>query len=248
MAKNMGNGDWSGTGECVPLAGKGRITDIFAGSEDASVLVLGGEGDGCALFLEDVYSAAKGGAEQARLFRVDTIVATNGNDIIDLTSQIFGFSGGVTVKGGDGDDVIWANSGENMLYGGDGDDCIVGGSGNDTIIGGSGNDTLHGGGGQDAFCFCPGWGTDSVTQLDGGTVELWFDGIQRSDLTLSADGEGHALFSMDANEITLDTVQFSAIQEAWLAGAEALSDTLFVKFKDGSPAGAVPACLASAPN
>ena len=33
---------------------------------------------------------------------------------------------------------------------------------------------LHGGGGDDIFAFCDNWGIDTVEQLAGGKVTLWF--------------------------------------------------------------------------
>ena len=63
----------------------------------------------------------------------------------------------VTVKGGDGDDVIVGGAGPNnldggagndRLVGGDADDNLMGGDGDDVLIGGKGNDTLDGGAGE----------------------------------------------------------------------------------------------------
>ena len=64
---------------------------------------------------------------------------------------------------------------DHTLFGDAGNDRIVGGSGNDVITGGTGNDTLHGGGGNDIFCFGGDWGVDTIEQLTGGSVTLWFD-------------------------------------------------------------------------
>jgi Ca2+-binding RTX toxin-like protein len=81
----------------------------------------------------------------------------------------------MTVKGGLGNDIIWANKGNNTLFGDAGDDRLVGAGGNDVIVGGSGDDSLHGGGGDDVFVFGGNWGNDSVEQLANGKVTLWFD-------------------------------------------------------------------------
>ena len=64
--------------------------------------------------------------------------------------------------------------GDNWLFGDAGNDRIVGASGNDVIAGGIGNDRMHGGGGNDIFTFCDNWGADTVEQLEGGSVTLWF--------------------------------------------------------------------------
>ena len=176
-ARHVGIGEWSGTNEVVPLNGKNAVTDIFNGSDDANVLLLTDNANGDALFIDDIYSAFPEGLDaQARLAKIDEIRAGEGDDIVDLTSQRFDYiGGGMTVRGGLGDDVIWANNGDNTLFGDAGDDRIVGAGGNDVIVGGSGDDSLHGGGGEDIFAFGGNWGNDSVEQLADGNVTLWFE-------------------------------------------------------------------------
>ena len=170
-------GGWSGTSEWVSLGGKNKLEDVFVGSSDASILVLTDDANGDALFVDDVYSAFPDEIEaQARIAAIDEIRAGAGDDVIDLTSQRFEYVGdGVTVYGGLGNDVIWANSGENHLFGDAGNDRIVGGSDDDIIVGGAGNDRMHGGGGSDTFCFGSDWGIDTVEQLADGAVTLWFE-------------------------------------------------------------------------
>ena len=109
-----------------------------------------------------------------------------------MTSQRFEYVGdGITIRGGDGDDVIWANKGSNFLFGDAGDDRIVGASGNDVIAGGIGKDRMHGGGGNDIFTFCDNWGEDTVEQSKGGSVTLWF---ASSDLAESIQSDWDAEF------------------------------------------------------
>lgn len=111
-----------------------------------------------------------------------------------------------TIYGGDGNDVIWANLGENHLFGDAGNDRIVGASGNDVIVGGIGNDTMHGGGGDDIFTFGGDWGNDTVEQLDGGSVTLWFEeGSEdnwNADTRIYTDGENSVTVSGTA-DVTL---------------------------------------------
>ena len=194
-AWHAGVGEWSGTGQSVELEGKNRLDDVFLGSDDTSLLLLTDDTHGDAVFLDDIYSAFPDGMEaQARIAKIDEIRAGAGNDIVDLTSQRFDYIGnGLTVRGGLGNDVIWANKGDNMLFGDAGDDSIVGASGNDVIGGGAGDDILHGGGGEDIFCFCADWGKDTVEQLATGKVTLWFkdgDDSKWNDDTLTyTDGD-----------------------------------------------------------
>ena len=170
---------WEGTSEHALLKGKNKIADIYqGGAEDANVLLLTDDANGDALFVDDIYSDLPGTIEeqQARVARINEIRAGAGDDIIDLTSQRFDYvGGGMTVQGGLGNDVIWANKGNNTLFGDAGNDRIVGAGGNDVIVGGSGDDSMHGGGGEDIFAFGGEWGNDSVEQLADGKVTLWFD-------------------------------------------------------------------------
>ena len=168
---------WGGTNETVSANGKGRIQNLFLGSADPNVLCLSDGDNGDAIFMDDVFTELPESiAEQtARLFKIHEIRAGAGDDIVDMTSQRFEYTGdGRTIRGGDGDDIIGANTGDNLLFGDAGNDRIVGASGNDVIAGGIGNDRMHGGGGDDVFTFCDNWGVDEVEQLAGGKVTLWF--------------------------------------------------------------------------
>ena len=171
------NDGWGGTNEIVSAKGKGKIQNLFFGSADPNVLCLSDGANGDALFVDDVFTDLPEEVEEntARLFKIHEIRAGAGSDIVDMTSQRFEYTGGgLTIRGGDGNDTIWANKGDNWLFGDAGNDRIVGASGNDVIAGGLGNDSMHGGGGNDVFAFCDNWGADTVEQLGTGTVTLWF--------------------------------------------------------------------------
>ena len=164
------------TGECILLRGKNRILDVFEGSADASVLFLTDDVCGDALFLDDIYSAFPGEV-RGRLSQIGVIQAGAGDDLVDLTSSRFEFSGeNIKIYGGDGDDILWGRTdGSSILFGDGGDDILTGGAGNDILTGGCGNDTLQGGGGDDIFCFGPSWGRDTVEQSAAGSVTLLFE-------------------------------------------------------------------------
>ena len=212
-AKHVGSsGGWTGTNELVSAKGKGRIQNLFFGSADVSMLYLTDSENGDALFVDDVYTGSPEGIAEktARLFQITEIYAGAGDDIVDMTSQRFAYTGDLTgIHGGDGNDVIWANSGDNQLFGDAGDDRIIGSSGYDFIVGGIGNDRMHGGGGDDIFTFCENWGTDTVEQLADGSVLLWFasGSIKNWDaenLTYT-DGENSVKVSgVTADQITLE--------------------------------------------
>ncbi len=178
-ARHLGSmNGWQGTNEAVSLRNKNKLADIVEGSDDANILLMTDDANGDALFVDDIYSALPGDIDeqQSRLAKIDEIRAGAGDDIVDLTSQEFAYAGGgMTVRGGLGDDVVWANNGNNWLFGDAGNDRLVGAAGNDVIIGGAGNDSLHGGGGNDIIAFGGDWGQDTVEQLANGKVTLWFD-------------------------------------------------------------------------
>lgn len=121
-AQHVGSADdpWGGTKENVMLVGKNKLTDVFEGSDDANTLLMTDDANGDALFVDDIYSALPGpvAEQQSRIARIDEIRAGAGNDIVDMTSNKFKYTGdGLTIRGGDGDDVIWANKGGNLLFG-----------------------------------------------------------------------------------------------------------------------------------
>ena len=163
-------------GEKALLKGRNQIGDLYFGSDDASILLLTDDANGDVFFLDDIYSAFPEGMDaQARFAKIDAIQAGAGADVVDLTSQRYEYvGGGMTIRGGLGDDVIWANSGDNLLFGDAGNDRIVGASGNDVLVGGAGDDSMHGLGGDDIFVFGGDWGSDTVEQLATGKVTLWF--------------------------------------------------------------------------
>lgn len=168
---------WSGTNDAVQISGKNKFNNIFRGSTDANILILTDDTNGDAIFLDDIFTDMPAGIDaQARISQIDEIRAGAGDDLLDMTSQRFEYSGsGMTIHGGLGNDTIWANNGKNLLFGDAGNDRIIGGAGKDIIVGGIGDDVMHGGGGNDIFCFGGDWGKDTVEQLKGGKVTLWFD-------------------------------------------------------------------------
>ena len=216
-ARHKGVGSWAGTGERVMLTGKNKIEDIFEGSADASVLLMTDDANGDALFVEDIYSAF---GNQARFAQINEIRAGLGDDIVDMTSQIYAYSGdSIRIYGGEGNDTIWGGAANNILFGDAGNDSLAGGSGSDLIVGGSGNDTMHGGGGADIFTFGGDYGTDSVEQLADGSVTLWFESGSEE----FWDAE-NMTYSCDGNSVTVTgtanvTLKFGSTAEAAIAGA-----------------------------
>ncbi len=203
--------DWKGTRELVSADGRGRIQNLFFGSSDPNMLCLTDTDNGDAVFVDDIYTGLPEGIEEnmSRLYQIREIRAGAGNDIVDMTSDRFEYTGdGLTIRGGAGDDVIWANKGSNLLFGDNGNDRIVGASGNDAIAGGLGNDRMHGGGGDDVFTFCDNWGEDTVQQLAGSSVTLWFlsgsiSNWDAESLTYTDGTNSVRVSGVTANDVTL---------------------------------------------
>jgi Ca2+-binding RTX toxin-like protein len=218
--------------EIALLGGKNALNDIFAGSNDATILLLTDDANGDAIFVDDVFSDLPDGLDgQSRLAKIDEIRAGAGDDLIDLTSQQYVYTGaGMAVHGGLGDDVIWANHGNNRLFGDAGNDRLVGANEDDLLAGGAGDDRLHGGGGSDIFAFGGIWGDDTVEQLPGSHSILWFDGVARTDLSLSANSDGQAVLSCTSGTVTLANVSFDEVSEAFDNGSDVLSDSLSLRF------------------
>ena len=190
---------WTGTKERISLTGKNKIADVFSGSDDANVLVLTDDINGDALFVEDIYTSF--GKDAARISQIDEIRAGSGDDIIDMTSQKFAYTGEeMTIRGGLGNDVIWAAGGDNDLFGDAGNDRIIGSTGFDLIVGGAGNDSMHtGGGGNDIFAFCENWGQDTVQLTDSDSyIALWFASGSESNWDAAA-----RIYSDGSNSVTV---------------------------------------------
>jgi Ca2+-binding RTX toxin-like protein len=76
-----------------------------------------------------------------------------GNDTVTLGRTV---PVPVTIRGGEGDDVLTGGAGNDKLIGGPGNDELNGRAGNDMLLGGPGDDILIGGPGEDKLIGGPG--------------------------------------------------------------------------------------------
>lgn len=102
------------------------------------------------------------------------------------------FIGGVTLFGGDGDDVLTGGVGGDVLFGGVGNDLLTGSGGNDLLYGEDGNDTLQGGDGNDLLrgstgndVLEGGFGDDRVVEQ--GNADIVVQGLQLISAVLGTD-------------------------------------------------------------
>ncbi|OFX10325.1 MAG: hypothetical protein A3G22_00005, partial [Alphaproteobacteria bacterium RIFCSPLOWO2_12_FULL_40_11] len=192
------------TGDSIDVAGKIRSYDAFDGGKgDLDTLYLT-EGDD-SIFLDDLISDNPT-ISGSRLFGIEIINALGGNDIIDLSSNIFTY-GSVTINGSEGNDYLWSNDGNDTINGAGGNDHIVGGRGNDAMLGGDGNDIIKG---YD--------GNDSLTGGAGADVMIGGAGNDQfifTDLTDSTDSETDIVldFIRFDDKINLSSLGFDSVTE-----------------------------------
>ncbi|NUB29006.1 DUF4347 domain-containing protein, partial [Azospirillum brasilense] len=104
-------------------------------------------------------------------------------------------SGGLTMNGSGGADVLTGTAQGDSLKGGDGDDTLNGGAGNDTLNGEDGTDVLNGGAGDDIFLDPNG---DIITTLESGDVIRLTNGAAKA-LTSS-----HLQYDSGTKTLTVD--------------------------------------------
>lgn len=137
-----GDGDdqlFGNDGDDQILGGNGN--DILNGGDGEDGLD-GGAGDDTLL----------GGSNSSiRTTREVIIKDEDGNIVFSGTVPTTEFTGGDTLVGGAGNDLILANAGDDIADGGADNDTIVGGTGKDLIFGGTDNDEILGGSGDDTL-------------------------------------------------------------------------------------------------
>jgi Ca2+-binding RTX toxin-like protein len=108
------------------------------------------------------------------------------------------------------------------LDGGDGNDLLLGSAGDDLIIGGRGNDVALMGAGDDTFVWNPGDGSDIVEGQDGFDT-MQFNGANVSEnINLSANGS-RLRFTRDVANITMDVNGTERVNFAALGGADKIT-------------------------
>jgi len=141
-----------------------------------------------------------------------SLAGGNGNDVLT------GTGGEDRLDGGNGNDILYGMDGHDLLYGGNGDDSLYGGAGNDRLAGGNGNDLLSGGSGNDLFVFGRGGGGDTVLDFDTAHDSIGFeDGIGVRSWTVSdVNHDGHldltlAFSNGGGSAVLLGVSDFSAV-------------------------------------
>ncbi len=184
------------TGYTIAISGTKNINNaIYDGMGGTDTLSMTSMGD--ILTLVDAQGTIM-------IKNIEFINAGLDGDVVNLASNV-AFYGNVTIRGADGDDILWSNAGNDLMQGGAGDDIMDGGAGDDTLYGGIGNDylsgwlgtdALFGGAGDDVFTYNADaiWTSGSLLSSLGSLIPL-------ADL-ISLDGKNrsHDTFHGDLNE------------------------------------------------
>lgn len=135
---------------------------------------------------------------------VEIINAGLDGDIVNMAHATVTY-GNITIRGSDGDDLLWSNVGNDTIIGGTGNDIIDGGGGDDSLFGGTGDDYLSGAMGTDSLF--GGSGNDTFAYFADST---WSGGVHLNALgssipfasTVNLDGKNRSFdtFHGDADE------------------------------------------------
>jgi hypothetical protein len=230
-ALNAGSVGVEGTDQFVPVRGYARSYDVFEGGDGFDTITMTNGRD--AIFLDDRYSDRPDGTSGPRISGVEVIDGGNGNDVIDLTSNLYDY-GDVTLIGGNGRDTLWSSAGDDALYGGNGRDNLFAGAGNDVLDGGNGRDKLDGHDGDDILYGGRGsdflYGGEGDDVLYGGKGRDFLYGEEGADRFVfdSASGPADRIKDFDVSEG--DALDISEILEGYDPASDVISD--FVRLND----------------
>ena len=156
----------------------------------------------------------------------------NNNNANDQATVSFEEINGLTITGGDRDEILLGSNRADILIGNAGDDALVGGSNGDHLNGGTGDDLLMGQDGEDTLIggdgddtLIGGSGNDLLTGGAGIDTAMWFDGDQGTEQAPAIDH----IVDFDISEDKLD---LSDLLQG--VGSDDLSNYLDMSFTDES--------------
>jgi Ca2+-binding RTX toxin-like protein len=212
-ADNITINDVSGT----DLALSGIEIDLNGADGSVDTVTVNGRADKDTINISTVNGSVLVTGSPATVSIVDTEPANDrlivngggGNDTINASGLTAGAIG-LTIDGGDGN---------NVIIGSQGADTLLGGDDNDVVTGGLGDDTASLGGGNDVFIWNPGDGSDTV-RGHAGLDTLEFNGAgDNENIDISANG-GHVRFHRDVDNVTMDLNGVENIHFEALGGAD----------------------------
>ena len=156
----------------------------------------------------------------------------NNHNVNDQATVSFEKINGLTITGGDRDEILLGSNSADILIGNAGDDALVGGSNGDHLDGGTGDDLLMGQDGEDTLIggdgddtLIGGSGNDLLTGGAGIDTAMWFDGDQGTEQAPAIDH----IVDFDISEDKLD---LSDLLQG--VGSDDLSNYLDMSFTDES--------------
>ena len=123
----------------LTLAGDGQADSVIVnGTDDDDIAVVAGDPSGAFVWgLTATVNITGADAALDRLF-INTLGGADAVDASALQANVIG----LTLDGGNHDDVLIGSAGDDVLLGGAGDDVLIGGPGLDSADGGTGNNTV----------------------------------------------------------------------------------------------------------
>jgi Ca2+-binding RTX toxin-like protein len=136
------------------------------------------------------------------------INALAGDDVIEASGVTAGAIG-LTLNGGDGNDVLIGGAGNDILLGGAGDDVLLGGDGDDILDGGEGDDIIIGGDGVDIEIqgFQAGAGSEDRIDLTRFGSAIDFDWVTAH----STQVDGNVVLDFGSEQMTLAGVDLELL-------------------------------------
>ncbi len=202
------------------LSGTG-VTDVKLDLAGASG---SGTGDGAA---DTVIVNGTAAADSIKISGSGSTAVVDGLAATVRITHAEGANDSLHVNGLAGDDTINASDLHAgviglTLDGGDGNDLLIGSAGNDLIVGGRGNDVALMGAGDDTFVWNPGDGSD-IVEGQVGRDTLQFNGANVSErIDLSANGS-RLLMTRDVGNIVMDVHGVEQVDIAARGGADTIT-------------------------
>jgi len=170
------------------------VTAIGTSGDDVAIVV----GDAGGVTVQGLAARIEISHSEGALDRL-VISGGAGDDVVDASGLSPGAIG-LTIEGGEGNDVLIGSAGDDILRGGPGDDVLIGGGGNDIIDGGDGDDIEIQG-------FVAGAATDDRIDLsDRGCSFEWL-------MAHATEVNGDTILDLGDQHITLRGVSASALHQ-----------------------------------
>ncbi|WP_115559112.1 putative Ig domain-containing protein [Xanthomonas dyei] len=190
LAANVENGYLDGDG-ALSLTGNALANRLY-GNDDNNVLD-GGQGNDIMEGYggDDTYHVDSDSDRVTEVANagIDTIIRSTGSQV-QLTGNVenLRLTGAGQATGNALDNVIEGSEAANTLLGLAGNDTLYGRGGNDQLTGGAGNDQLIGGAGDDTYVVDATSGSDTISNIGGGSDTLLTNGVASSRLSFRREG------------------------------------------------------------